>query len=88
MGEGQEKVKREVDGGLKKIDVKIKEIVKVDMRIKKKRYDQMKKIMKEKKKKIEEKQKEDLGEDIEKSIKVMKKEEKGGRKDGVKVGQV
>ena len=88
LGEGSAKVTREVDGGLQTIDVKLAAIVTVDLRLNQPRYASLPNIMKAKKKPLDEKSPADFGADIAPRLKVLKTEEPGGRKAGVKVGSV
>ena len=82
------KVTREVDGGLQTIDVKLPAIVTVDLRLNQPRYASLPNIMKAKKKPLDEKSPADFGADIAPRLKVLKTEEPGSRKAGVKVGSV
>ncbi|CUW43354.1 electron transfer flavoprotein, beta subunit [Brucella vulpis] len=88
LGEGSAKVTREVDGGLQTIDVKLPAIITVDLRLNQPRYASLPNIMKAKKKPLDEKSPADFGADIAPRLKVLKTEEPGGRKAGVKVGSV
>ncbi|MBC8716510.1 electron transfer flavoprotein subunit beta/FixA family protein [Ochrobactrum sp. Marseille-Q0166] len=88
LGDGSVKVTREVDGGLQTIDVKLPAIVTVDLRLNQPRYASLPNIMKAKKKPLDEKAPADFGADIAPRLKVLKTEEPGGRKAGVKVGSV
>ena len=82
------KVTREVDGGLQVIEVKLPAIVTTDLRLNQPRYASLPNIMKAKKKPLDEKSPADFGADIAPRLKVLKTEEPGGRKAGVKVGSV
>jgi len=88
LGDGSAKVAREVDGGLQTIDVKLPAIVTVDLRLNQPRYASLPNIMKAKKKPLDEKSPADFGADIAPRLKVLKTEEPGGRKAGIKVGSV
>lgn len=88
LGDASAKVTREVDGGLQTIDVKLPAIVTVDLRLNQPRYASLPNIMKAKKKPLDEKSPADFGADIAPRLKVLKTEEPGGRKAGVKVGSV
>ncbi|PWL19679.1 electron transfer flavoprotein subunit beta [Falsochrobactrum shanghaiense] len=88
LEDGSAKVTREVDGGLQTIDVKLPAIVTVDLRLNEPRYASLPNIMKAKKKPLEEKSPADFGADVAPRLKVLKTEEPGGRKAGVKVGSV
>ena len=82
------KVTREVDGGLQVIDVKLPAIVTADLRLNQPRYASLPNIMKAKKKPLDEKSPADFGADVAPRLKVVKTEEPGGRKAGVKVKSV
>lgn len=84
----QATVTREVDGGLQTINVKLPAIVTVDLRLNEPRYASLPNIMKAKKKPLDEKSPADFGADIAPRLKVLKTEEPGGRKAGVKVASV
>ncbi|MGU3401476.1 electron transfer flavoprotein subunit beta/FixA family protein [Brucellaceae bacterium D45D] len=88
LADGSAKVTREVDGGLQTIDVKLPAIVTVDLRLNQPRYASLPNIMKAKKKPLDEKAPADFGADIAPRLRVLKTEEPGGRKAGVKVGSV
>ncbi|MEQ1937863.1 electron transfer flavoprotein subunit beta/FixA family protein [Mesorhizobium sp. CN5-321] len=82
------KVTREVDGGLQTIELKMPAIVTADLRLNQPRYASLPNIMKAKKKPLDEKSPADFGADVAPRLKVLKTEEPGGRKAGVKVGSV
>ncbi|MGB3833174.1 MAG: electron transfer flavoprotein subunit beta/FixA family protein [Mesorhizobium sp.] len=82
------KVTREVDGGLQVVDVKLPAIVTADLRLNQPRYASLPNIMKAKKKPLDEKSPADFGADVAPRLKVVKTEEPGGRKAGVKVKSV
>ncbi len=88
LGADQATVIREVDGGLQTINVKLPAIVTVDLRLNEPRYASLPNIMKAKKKPLDEKSPADFGADIAPRLKVLKTEEPGGRKAGVKVASV
>lgn len=88
LGADSAKVTREVDGGLQTIDVKLPAIVTVDLRLNQPRYASLPNIMKAKKKPLDEKTAADFGADVAPRLKVVKTEEPGGRKAGVKVKTV
>lgn len=88
LGADQATVTREVDGGLQTINVKLPAIVTVDLRLNEPRYASLPNIMKAKKKPLDEKTPADFGADIAPRLKVLKTEEPGGRKAGVKVASV
>jgi electron transfer flavoprotein beta subunit len=82
------KVTREVDGGLQVVNVKLPAIVTTDLRLNQPRYASLPNIMKAKKKPLDEKSAADLGVEVKQRLKVVKTEEPGGRKAGVKVKDV
>ncbi len=82
------KVTREVDGGLQTVELKLPAIVTTDLRLNEPRYASLPNIMKAKKKPLDEKSPADFGADVAPRLKVVKTEEPGGRKAGVKVGCV
>ncbi|MGP2494243.1 electron transfer flavoprotein subunit beta/FixA family protein [Mesorhizobium sp. PUT5] len=81
-------VTREVDGGLQVVEVKLPAIVTADLRLNQPRYASLPNIMKAKKKPLDEKSPADFGADVAPRLKMIKTEEPGGRKAGVKVGSV
>ncbi|MEM5502670.1 electron transfer flavoprotein subunit beta/FixA family protein [Ahrensia kielensis] len=82
------KVKREVDGGLQNIEIKMPAIITTDLRLNEPRYASLPNIMKAKKKPLEEKAAADYGVDTAPRLSVVKTEEPEGRKAGVIVGSV
>ncbi|KXF79353.1 electron transfer flavoprotein subunit beta [Paramesorhizobium deserti] len=86
--DGSAKVTREVDGGLQTVEIKLPAIVTTDLRLNQPRYASLPNIMKAKKKPLDEKTAADYGVDTAPRLKVLKTEEPGGRKAGVKVGSV
>jgi electron transfer flavoprotein beta subunit len=85
---GKAKVTREVDGGLQTVELKLPAIVTTDLRLNQPRYASLPNIMKAKKKPLDEKSAADYGVDTKARLKVLKTEEPGGRKAGVKVKDV
>jgi len=81
-------ITREVDGGLQTIEVKLPAIVTTDLRLNEPRYASLPNIMKAKKKPLDKKSPADYGVDVSPRLKVLKTEEPGGRKAGVKVKSV
>ena len=81
-------VTREVDGGLETDTLKLPAIVTTDLRLNEPRYASLPNIMKAKKKPLDEKSPADFGADVKPRLKVLKTEEPGGRKAGVKVKSV
>ena len=88
LGDDKAVVLREVDGGLQSIEVSLPTIVTADLRLNEPRYASLPNIMKAKKKPIEEKTAADYGVNVEPRLKVLKTEEPGRRKAGIKVGSV
>ncbi len=88
LSDGKAKVTREVDGGLQVIEVKLPTIVTTDLRLNQPRYASLPNIMKAKKKPLDEKTPGDFGVEVKARLKVLKTEEPGGRKAGVKVKTV
>jgi len=85
---GAGKVTREVDGGLQTVEVKLPAIVTTDLRLNEPRYASLPNIMKAKKKPLDKKSPADFGVDTARRLKVLKTEEPGGRKAGIKVKTV
>ena len=85
---GKAKVTREVDGGLQVVELKLPAIVTTDLRLNQPRYASLPNIMKAKKKPLDEKAPADFGAEVKARLKVLKTEEPGGRKAGVKVKSV
>lgn len=81
-------VTREVDGGLQTIEVKLPAVMTTDLRLNEPRYASLPNIMKAKKKPLDKKAPADFGVDIAPRLKVLKTEEPGGRKAGIKVKTV
>ncbi|MDF1608039.1 electron transfer flavoprotein subunit beta/FixA family protein [Hoeflea sp. YIM 152468] len=88
IGDGSADVTREVDGGLQTISVKLPAIVTTDLRLNEPRYASLPNIMKAKKKPLDKKTADDYGVDLSPRLEVIKTEEPGGRKAGVKVASV
>ncbi|MBX3529298.1 MAG: electron transfer flavoprotein subunit beta/FixA family protein [Rhizobiaceae bacterium] len=88
LSDGKAKVTREVDGGLQVVEVKTPAIVTTDLRLNQPRYASLPNIMKAKKKPLDEKSPADFGAEVKARLKVVKTEEPGGRKAGVKVKTV
>jgi electron transfer flavoprotein beta subunit len=82
------RVTREVDGGLQTVELKMPAIVTADLRLNEPRYASLPNIMKAKKKPLAEKVPADFGADVSPRLEVLKTEEPGGRKAGVKVKTV
>ena len=88
LADGKAKVTREVDGGLQVVEIKLPAVVTVDLRLNQPRYASLPNIMKAKKKPLDEKAAADYGIDVAPRLKVIKTEEPGGRKAGVRVKDV
>ena len=82
------KVTREVDGGLQTVELKMPAIVTADLRLNQPRYASLPNIRTGKKRPRDEKTAADFGADLTPRLKVLKTEEPGGRKAGVKVKDV
>jgi len=88
LGDGSAKVSREIDGGLQTIEVKLPAVMTTDLRLNQPRYASLPNIMKAKKKPLDEKTAADFSADMKPRLKVLKTEEPGGRKAGIKVKSV
>ena len=88
LADGKARVTREVDGGLQVVEIKLPAVVTTDLRLNQPRYASLPNIMKAKKKPLDEKAAADYGVDVAPRLKVLKTEELGGRKAGVKVKDV
>jgi electron transfer flavoprotein beta subunit len=88
LGDGTAKVTREVDGGLQTVELKLPVVVTTDLRLNQPRYASLPNIMKSKKKPLDEKSAGDYGVEVKTRLKVVRTEEPGGRKAGVKVKDV
>jgi electron transfer flavoprotein beta subunit len=88
LGADKATVTREVDGGLQTIEVKLPAVMTTDLRLNEPRYASLPNIMKAKKKPLDKKAPADFGVDIAPRLKVLKTEEPGGRKAGIKVKSV
>ncbi|MFN7024715.1 MAG: electron transfer flavoprotein subunit beta/FixA family protein [Pseudorhizobium sp.] len=88
LGDGAAKVTREVDGGLQTVEVKLPAIITTDLRLNEPRYASLPNIMKAKKKPLDKKTPSDFGVETAARLKVLKTEEPGGRKAGIKVANV
>jgi electron transfer flavoprotein beta subunit len=81
-------VKREIDGGLQTVTVKLPAIVTTDLRLNEPRYASLPNIMKAKSKPLATKSPSDYGVDIAPRLKTLKVVEPAGRTAGIKVGSV
>jgi electron transfer flavoprotein beta subunit len=81
-------IKREVDGGLENITLKLPAVITTDLRLNEPRYASLPNIMKAKKKPIEQLTAEALSVDVAPRLKTLKVEEPPTRKAGIKVKTV
>ena len=88
VADGSAEVKREVDGGLENIKIKLPAVITTDLRLNEPRYASLPNIMKAKKKPIEVLAPDALGVDIAPRLKTLKVEEPPKRGAGVKVADV
>ena len=88
VADGSIEVKREVDGGLENIKLKMPAVITTDLRLNEPRYASLPNIMKAKKKPIEMLAPDALGVDVAPRLKTLKVEEPPKRKSGVKVKTV
>ena len=88
IGADKATVTREVDGGLQTIEIKLPAVVTTDLRLNEPRYASLPNIMKAKKKPLDKKSPADFNVSTATRLKVLKTEEPGGRKAGVKVKSV
>ena len=88
VGSGTVDVKREVDGGLQTVKLKLPAVVTTDLRLNEPRYASLPNIMKAKKKPLEEKGAGDYGVDVTPRLEVVRTAEPAGRQAGVKVADV
>jgi electron transfer flavoprotein beta subunit len=88
VGDGNATVKREIDGGLQTVTVKLPAIVTTDLRLNEPRYASLPNIMKAKSKPLATKSPSDYGVDIAPRLKTLKVAEPAGRTAGIKVGSV
>jgi electron transfer flavoprotein beta subunit len=86
--DGSLRVTREVDGGLQTVLLKLPAVVTTDLRLNEPRYASLPNIMKAKNKPMAEIDATILGLDLEPRIRIVKTQEPGGRKAGVKVASV
>jgi electron transfer flavoprotein beta subunit len=86
--DGAANVTREIDGGLQTINIKLPAVITTDLRLNEPRYASLPNIMKAKKKPLDKKTPADFGVDTALRLKVLKTEEPGTRKAGIKVANV
>jgi electron transfer flavoprotein beta subunit len=87
-GDGTADLKREIDGGLENVKLKLPAVITTDLRLNEPRYASLPNIMKAKKKPIDAQTPESLGVDVAPRLKVLKVEEPPARKAGIKVKTV
>jgi electron transfer flavoprotein beta subunit len=85
LGEGKVDVRREIDGGLERLSLKLPAIITVDLRLNEPRYASLPNIMKAKKKPIDKFSPEDLGVDAAPRIHTLEVVEPAKRSAGVRV---
>jgi len=85
LGGGKAKVTREVDGGLQTLEVDLRAVITVDLRLNEPRYASLPNIMKAKKKPLDIKELASLGADVAPRLKVLKVTEPPKRAGGIKV---
>src|SRR6201996_8069497 len=88
VADGSIEVKREVDGGLENIKLKMPAVITTDLRLNEPRYASLPNIMKDKKKPIETLAPDALVVDVAPRLKTLKVEEPPKRKSGIKVKTV
>lgn len=88
LADGTASVKREVDGGIQTLTLKMPLVVTADLRLNEPRYVKLPNIMKAKKKPLDTVTPADLGVDITPRIKLLKVSEPPARAGGVKVADV
>ena len=88
IAEGKATVKREVDGGLESVEVKLPAVVTTDLRLNEPRYATLPNIMKAKKKPLETLTPEALGVDVAPRLTTLKVVEPAKRKGGGRVADV
>jgi len=88
VGDGTVEVKREVDGGLQILNLKLPAVVTADLRLNEPRYVKLPNIMKAKKKPLDTVTPAELGVDVAPRLKLVKASEPPGRAGGVKVADV
>lgn len=88
VGSDSIEVKREVDGGLQILSLRLPAVVTADLRLNEPRYVKLPNIMKAKKKPLDTLKPAELGVDITPRLKLLKAAEPAGRAGGVKVADV
>jgi electron transfer flavoprotein beta subunit len=88
LADGVAHVRREIDGGLETVEVKVPAVVSVDLRLNTPRYATLPNIMKAKKKPLDTLKPADLGVDVAPRLKTVKVVEPAKRKAGIMVKDV
>ncbi len=88
VADGTVEIKREIDGGLENLKLKLPAVITTDLRLNEPRYASLPNIMKAKKKPIDEKSPADYGVDPAPRLKVLKVAEPPKRAGGIKVKTV
>ncbi|HKU97202.1 MAG TPA: electron transfer flavoprotein subunit beta/FixA family protein [Vineibacter sp.] len=88
INDGSAELKREIDGGLENVKLKLPAVITTDLRLNEPRYASLPNIMKAKKKPIDAQTPDSLGVDVAPRLKTLKVEEPPGRKAGIKVKTV
>jgi electron transfer flavoprotein beta subunit len=88
IGDGNATIKREVDGGLETVEVKLPAVITTDLRLNEPRYATLPNIMKAKKKPLETVTPEALGVDVTPRLTTLKVVEPPKRKGGGRVADV
>ena len=81
-------VRREIDGGIQTVRLKMPAVVTADLRLNEPRYVKLPNIMKAKKKPLDTKSPEELGVDVTRKLTLVRVEEPPARQGGVKVEDV
>jgi electron transfer flavoprotein beta subunit len=87
-GDGTADLKREIDGGLENVRLKLPAVITTDLRLNEPRYASLPNIMKAKKKPIDAQTPDSLSVDVAPRLKTLKVEEPPARKAGIKVKTV
>jgi electron transfer flavoprotein beta subunit len=87
-GDGTADLKREIDGGLENVKLKLPAVITTDLRLNEPRYASLPNIMKAKKKPIDAQTPDSLSVDVAPRLKTLKVEEPPARKAGIKVKTV
>ncbi|MGE0485427.1 MAG: electron transfer flavoprotein subunit beta/FixA family protein [Gammaproteobacteria bacterium] len=88
LGDGTLKVRREIDGGIQTLNLKMPAVITADLRLNEPRYVKLPNIMKAKKKPLDTLTPGDLGVDVAPRLTIVKVAEPPARQGGVKVADV